>query len=79
MHIAVFADVLEIQQTLGHLDNTSDAEYIAVALGLGCTVITADEAFKLEVQAKDINVPVMLVTDHPWALPGSLEDFPPSD
>jgi predicted nucleic acid-binding protein len=79
MHIAVFADVLEIQQTLGHLDNTSDAEYLAVALGLGCTIITADEAFKLEVQTKNIDVQVMLVTDHLWASPGSLEDFPPSD
>jgi predicted nucleic acid-binding protein len=79
MHIAVFADVLEIQQALGHLDHTSDAEYLAVALGLGCTIITADEAFKLEVQAKNIDVPVMLVTDHPWASPGSLEDFPPTD
>ena len=79
MHIAVFADVLEIQQTLGHLDNTSDAEYLAVALGLDCTIITADEAFKLEVETKNINIPVVLVTDHPWASPGLLEDFPPSD
>jgi predicted nucleic acid-binding protein len=75
MHIAVFGDVLRLQDDLEHLDSTADAEYLAVASGLSCQLVTADEA--LIEEARTLDVSVILVTAHPWSTPGALEDDPP--
>ncbi len=79
MHICVFGDVLRIQGLLGFLGNTNDAEYLALAEGLGCRLITTDEDLCAKVFERDLPVSVVHVTDHPWANPGALEDWPPTE
>jgi hypothetical protein len=79
MHICVFGDVLRLQRSLGFSGNTNDAEYLALAEGLDCTLITADEVLCARVLERNVPVAVMHVTDHPWANPGALEDWPPTE
>jgi hypothetical protein len=79
MHICVFGDVLRIQGLLGFSGNTNDAEYLALSEGLGCTLITTDEDLCAKVLERELHVSVVHVTDHPWANPGALEDWPPTE
>jgi hypothetical protein len=71
MHIAVFGDVLRIQQSLGFLGNTNNAECLALAEDLSCTLVTTDERLCVKVLESGLKVSVMLVTDHPWAQSGA--------
>ena len=77
MHIVVFGDVLRVQQSLGFLGNTNNAEYLALAEDLSCTLVTTDERLCVKVLESGLHS-IMLVTDHPWALSGALDDFPPT-
>jgi predicted nucleic acid-binding protein len=79
MHICVFGYVLRIQGLLGFLGNTNDAEYLALAEGLDCRLITTDEDLCAKVLERELPISVVHVTDHPWATPGALEDWPPTD
>jgi predicted nucleic acid-binding protein len=79
MHIAVFGDVLRIQQSLGFLGNTNNAEYLALAEDLRCTLVTTDERLCVKVLESGLKVSVMLVTDHPWAQSGALDNDPSTE
>jgi hypothetical protein len=80
-HIPSWDDVLEFQPRLNSppSSNTHEAEYLAVARNVGTAVVTTRNVFKNRVSESGIDVPVMLVGDHPWSQPGALDAFPPSD
>ncbi len=78
LHFPVFEDVFDFQHGLGRTDTTGDAEYLAVAAGLGCEFVTADPLLVEEVRRSGITASVVLVTEHPWGQPGALDDFPPT-
>ena len=77
MHIAVFGEVLKVLSALGRTGGTGVAEYLALAANLECEFVTTDELLAEEVQARDLEIAVVLVTAHPWATPGALDDHPP--
>lgn len=77
MHIAVFGEVLNVQRALRRTGSTRDAEYLALAANLECEFVTTDELLAEEVHALGLEIPVVLVTAHPWATPGALDDHPP--
>jgi predicted nucleic acid-binding protein len=78
LHYPNESDVLEYHRQLEYVGNT-DPEYLAVAASLGCTIVTTNVALFEAVQAHGVSIEIILVADHPWAVPGGLEDHPPSE
>jgi hypothetical protein len=76
-HFPVAADVLGFYNVLGY-PRTRHADYLAVAANLGCSILTADQQLIASSQAQGLSVDVVVITEHPWAKSGSLEDNPPA-
>lgn len=78
-HVPVWDDVFEIQRTLGRAGNTNVAEFLSLALNLGCAFITTDKALVQKVARSGLEIEVHLVTAHLWGTPGALDMHPPTD
>jgi predicted nucleic acid-binding protein len=78
-HTPVWDRVYALQRALQRTRSTGDAEFLSIAETLGYEVITADEKLVKAAAQNQVGIAVVFVTDHPWASPGSLEDFPPTD
>lgn len=77
LHIAVFGDVLNVQDALGRTGGTGDAEYLALAANLESPFLTTDERLAEDVRALDLEIVVVPITTHKWAIPGAIDDSPP--
>jgi hypothetical protein len=75
MHVAVFEDVLRFFLLTKSSNQTNEAEYLALTQMLNCTFITADKAMQERVLKFNLDLKVVLVTEHSWAEPGNSEDF----
>ena len=77
-HFPVAADVLGFLHLLGYT-RSNEAEYLAVAAGIGCAIITTDPGLIELVQTEQLGVEAVLVTNHVWSRDGALEDNPPPE
>jgi predicted nucleic acid-binding protein len=76
-HLSTEIDVLDAHRALGY-EWPSYADYLALAWTMNCPIITTDLDFADAIRDTGAAVEIFLVTDHPWALPGALEDDPPN-
>jgi predicted nucleic acid-binding protein len=76
MHIPVWSSVFDMQYKLEYQNSITDAEFLALAEDLNYTFITTDEQLVQKVRAASLKVKVLLVTDHPWAQLGDVDEFP---
>ena len=76
MHIPVWNSVFDMQHNLEYQSSITDAEFLSLADDLNFTFITTDTQLVREVQEANLNVKVLLITDHPWAQSGSVDEFP---
>lgn len=75
-HFPVWESVYEIQHALGYFKNTHIAEFLSVAADQGLTFITTNAKIIDDARAAKLKVKIMLVTDHPWAKSGGVDEFP---
>lgn len=78
-HTPDWGRVYAFQKALQRTRSTGDAEFLAVAESLGYEFITADESLERSAKQHGLNVPVILVSSHPWAQAGALDDYPPTE
>jgi predicted nucleic acid-binding protein len=78
-HFPIFQSVFELQHRIAPRAKTIDAEFLSLAKNFRYPFITTDATLLLDVQSKIREVEIYLVTEHPWAKSGRLEDFPPTD
>ena len=75
-HFPVWESVYEIQHVLGYFKNTHIAEFLSVAADHGLTFITTNAKIIDDARAAKLKVKIMLITDHPWAKSGGVDEFP---
>ena len=76
LHFPVRNSVFDTQFKLGHQGSTTDAEFLALAEDLKYTFITTDQQLVQKARATNLKVKVLLVSDHPWAQLGGVDEFP---
>ena len=75
-HFPVAAEVLDFRHALEY-PRSNEADYLAVAAGMACTIITTDAGLVELAQKKQIGVETLFVMNHVWSHRGALEDNPP--
>jgi hypothetical protein len=75
-HFPVAAEVLGFRHMLDY-PRSNEAEYLAVAAGIGCEIITTDTGLIELAQTKNLGVESVFVMNHVWSRQGALEDNPP--
>ncbi len=76
LHFPVWSSVFDMQHKLEYRGSTTDAEFLALAEDLNYTFITTDSQLVTEARVAKLKVKTLLVTDHPWATSGGLDEFP---
>jgi predicted nucleic acid-binding protein len=76
IHFPIWERVFDVQHKLQSRQSTTGAEFLALAEDLNYTFITTDDQLVLDARAANLKSKVLLVTDHPWARSGGVDEFP---
>lgn len=76
IHFPIWETVFDIHHKLKDRQSTTDAEFLALAVDLNYTFITTDTQLVLDARAAKLKINVLLVSDHPWAQSGGVDEFP---